>query len=471
MNANDVVLTLALLSSALGLDTSFRIAAVSEPGYGVFVKANASLFDHYDSQGAGKLVCSSGICNLPAFIEENNLISYEIVSKPVNVSSFCSSEGERVLQTPSVIGKKSHVPTVSPHSFKLLTLQSRRVTLLRDWPDALIYFKCVDDGLWSDWAMAEMKPLRDGEFFLNDFAPDCLLAFTFKSSNGQYDPAAHGKLPDPYVTRFADVFILQENVFNYRPSPTIKSSKVVTHAVSSSVSGIPSRSIRVYLPRNFEKAKTYPPAVLFHDGQNVFAPGGPFGCWDADSTVDDLIKDGQLAEVVMIAVDNSDNRIQEYLPPSDAYKGQTGIADKYVQFLRRDVLPLVAKEYNVETASVTTVGSSMGGLLSAYMAIHGGLASSAIIMSPSLWISPNFRNMAASSSVWPSVLYMDLGTDEGDDMWPYFWPLYDSAILSNEFVFGKSLLTAVGCGDEHNEAAWAKRLPLALQFVHDSRYQ
>ena len=39
----------------------------------------------------------------------------------------------------------------------------------------------------------------------------------------------------------------------------------------------PGRKIRVWLPPGYEGGKDHYPVVYFHDGQNVFDPGGPFG--------------------------------------------------------------------------------------------------------------------------------------------------------------------------------------------------
>jgi Predicted hydrolase of the alpha/beta superfamily len=55
---------------------------------------------------------------------------------------------------------------------------------------------------------------------------------------------------------------------------------------------IPSREVRVWLPPGYNTGDERYPVLYFHDGQNVFRPGGPFGCWFAEDAAVAEIKAG-----------------------------------------------------------------------------------------------------------------------------------------------------------------------------------
>ena len=48
--------------------------------------------------------------------------------------------------------------------------------------------------------------------------------------------------------------------------------------LDSPLKGFPGRMIRAWLPPGYDRGKERYPVVYVHDGQNVFDPGGPFGC-------------------------------------------------------------------------------------------------------------------------------------------------------------------------------------------------
>ena len=58
--------------------------------------------------------------------------------------------------------------------------------------------------------------------------------------------------------------------------------RVETIFIQSGDESIPSREVRVWLPPGYDEGDARYPVVYFHDGQNVFRPGGLFGCWFAE---------------------------------------------------------------------------------------------------------------------------------------------------------------------------------------------
>jgi hypothetical protein len=65
-------------------------------------------------------------------------------------------------------------------------------------------------------------------------------------------------------------------------------------------------------------------------------------------------------------------------------------------------------------------------------------------------------------------IYMDMGTRERGSLTGDYWKdalAVRDALLKQGYVEGDEFLWNPGEGDEHNEKAWAKRLPVALRFL------
>jgi len=163
------------------------------------------------------------------------------------------------------------------------------------------------------------------------------------------------------------------------------------------------RTIRIYLPPSYEHApKRHYPVLYLHDGQNVFSSAGTnccfgWGSWDLDHTVDALIASNKMQEIIMVAVDNSRSRYQEYRGPVSAGKakkaakpkGRTKSAegsrfDDYADFLIKELKPKIDHQYRTVPGPAHTglMGSSLGGICSLALA----------------WENPNSFGLAASLS-------------------------------------------------------------------------
>jgi enterochelin esterase-like enzyme len=138
------------------------------------------------------------------------------------------------------------------------------------------------------------------------------------------------------------------------------------------------RGIHVYLPSSYraELLRRYP-VLYLHDGQNVFSSTGTdatfgWGGWELDRTVDALCRQGKMQEIIMIAVDNSSSRLEEYSGmrhPRRESSTQTAF-EKYEEFLVRELKSRVDNEYRTlpEAGHTAIMGSSLGGLCSLVLA-------------------------------------------------------------------------------------------------------
>ena len=134
-----------------------------------------------------------------------------------------------------------------------------------------------------------------------------------------------------------------------------------------------SRRIHIYLPPSYESSpKRRYPVLYVQDGQNAFSTAGPgaafgWGPWDLDKTVDRLVGENKMEEIMMVAVDCSSERYKEYRGPTEWTKGgDSSLYDRYERFLIDELKPKIDREYRTKkTAKDTgTLGSSRGGVVS-----------------------------------------------------------------------------------------------------------
>ena len=121
------------------------------------------------------------------------------------------------------------------------------------------------------------------------------------------------------------------------------------------------RDFFVWLPPGYElnPAKHYP-VLYMHDGQNLIDPKTSYAGrdWQVDETLTRLIKEFKIKEVILVGINNTEDRLEEY---SDSEKGE-----RYRKFLIEELKAFVDSKYRTLTDNKNTaiMGSSMGGLAS-----------------------------------------------------------------------------------------------------------
>ncbi len=305
------------------------------------------------------------------------------------------------------------------------------------------------NGEWRWNAKSFGQAQRDIEFYFTD------------STGAGRDPVSGS-----YLTPLDAAFIQDGQLFNYVPPPTV-GAPTQTNLSMFSTTLAETRGYRVLRPRGYAQNPTRRYPVLYmHDGQNVFDMG-PFGTWNADETAAQLIRNGQMREMIIVGVDNTANRIPNYLPPDDSYQGQPGKANLYAQFLINEQKPIIDANYRTLTdrQNTSTIGSSLGGLVSLYLGWDYTATFSRIGAMSGSWQFANFPNRVRTGPKRDIRLYMDSG-DSGasqDNAWPCL-DLRDG-ILRLNYVLEADLKHSIGFGQQHNEAAWSARLPGAYKFL------
>ncbi|MEZ4266833.1 MAG: alpha/beta hydrolase-fold protein [Myxococcota bacterium] len=243
--------------------------------------------------------------------------------------------------------------------------------------------------------------------------------------------------------------------------------------------GLLSRRLRVWLPVGWgdDPARRYP-TIYMHDGQNLFNDAdSAFGEWRVDETVDALTQAGLIEPHIVVGIDNTADRIDEYAPNLAAGAGGPGKAGVYADFVAQVVVPLAesALRARCDGSQRTIGGSSLGGLASLYLMIrHPGVFGRVAAVSPSLWWEDGeiVEVLRAFAGPWPERLWVDMGTLESGEGGG---PTPASILLATREVrdiageaglgFGDRLGALEDFGVAHNEQAWAGRLGSILGFL------
>jgi predicted alpha/beta superfamily hydrolase len=240
------------------------------------------------------------------------------------------------------------------------------------------------------------------------------------------------------------------------------------------------RDLFVYLPPSYPDGRREWPILYAQDGQNLFDEFASFaGEWRMDETLEALAAEG--LEAVVVGVANTPERMLEYSPFLDRLGGGRG--DLYLRFLLEIVKPLVEAEFRVARRREWTgiLGSSMGGHLALYALFAAPWAFGLVgALSPSvLFARGALLDYVARKSWVPARIYLDVGTREGRTWparggvlamlrrWPYPTRVRELRRTLERLGYrpGVDLEYLEEVGGQHQESAWARRLPGALRFL------
>lgn len=302
--------------------------------------------------------------------------------------------------------------------------------------------------------------------------------FYLTDSGGNFRYPASGY----YSTNMDGVFVQEGQLYSYVPAASVSAARRDYDPGNVPTLYAPqlnqTRGYRVYLPRGYDQhpSRRYP-VLYMHDGQNIFDQGS-FGTWAAGPTLSNLQSTGQMQEVIAVALDNvGDTRRADFSAPGD----NSGRADQYVSYILNTVKPHIDSGYRTLTdaANTATLGSSMGGVVSLYMAYDWNANFKRVgCLSTAWWLIPNYTNYIKGQPGRSDLrIYMDVGdtgSTSGGNNNDGYW---DSYGIHDNFIGGTSPKYAregaykflVGFGQNHNETSWAARLPSALTYLLPSQ--
>ena len=237
------------------------------------------------------------------------------------------------------------------------------------------------------------------------------------------------------------------------------------------------RTIRIWLPDGYEadSEKRYP-VIYMHDGQNLFDRYTSFsGEWEIDESLGAMM-DGGYEGAIVVGIDNSADRLNEYSPSwprsSDGSAHiQNPSGEKYAQFVVQTVKPYIDAHFktNPNREATGIGGSSMGGVISFYMALtYPEVFGYALLFSTAMWVYQSDVTTAfldevsiARLSVFPR-LYLYAGGLE-PDVTPYVESIR-SALIDRGYPEA-NIAWHVDQNRGHDEAAWAHYFPIGYRWL------
>lgn len=247
------------------------------------------------------------------------------------------------------------------------------------------------------------------------------------------------------------------------------------------------RNVQVWLPPDYFTAvdKRFP-VLYMHDGQNLWDPETTWNkqAWDVDGVMAELIRERKVRSAIVVGIDQTARRFEEYMPrkavTSDTVQGIPDrppvpkdriLSDLYLQFIVKELKPFIDGHYRTlpDRANTFMMGSSMGGLISAY----------AISEYPNV-----FGGIAGLSTHWPAGdgamiryldrqlpkpathrIYWDHGTQTLDAAYAPYQVQMDAVMRKHGYRQGTNWETRVFEGAAHDETSWNARLGVPLQFL------
>lgn len=249
-----------------------------------------------------------------------------------------------------------------------------------------------------------------------------------------------------------------------QPSPALKENAAPDGTKGTvSIEKLGERRIFVYLPPGYETSEDRYPVVYMNDGRNVFNTGtSSFNKeWLVDKKVDELVSDGNLEKVIVIAVDAGEgsDRGNEYVPfPNDSIPSDGKGAEEFTRFFLETVIPFADSTYRTipDRDHRMIMGSSFGGVQAFWMGYHHPETFSMIgAMSVSTWVANGqaYEEWRQETGKPDVKIWLDMGAEEEMAI----DPLVD-LLLSKGFKYGQDLFFLMDPTGTHDEISWSKRV-------------
>jgi predicted alpha/beta superfamily hydrolase len=252
------------------------------------------------------------------------------------------------------------------------------------------------------------------------------------------------------------------------------------------------RTIRIYLPSEYEVSDKKYPVIYMHDAQNLFDKTvSAFGMiWEVAETMDRLYNEGKSEGVIIVGIDNGcENRYNEYSPWHNeevsnllvklkdnlSYAGGEGF--EYIDFIVKTLKPYIDLNYRTldDRENTAISGSSMGGFISLAAGIkYQEVFSKIAAFSSAIWFSEKdiVSFIVETGKKLDMKVYMDVGTNETSNNDIKEFPslyldgnkqVYDA--LVNAGFNEDEIKFVIDKGAVHNEKEWARRFPEAIRWI------
>lgn len=263
--------------------------------------------------------------------------------------------------------------------------------------------------------------------------------------------------------------------------------------------GLPDQRLTIWLPPGYDSSGKRYRVLYMHDAQNLFDPAlSNFNkVWAADAAMmRHAHSSGQDPWIVVGIWSPGVDRYRQYLP-LPAYRQASGalrdamdeyakgpvVSDRYLEWITRVVKPWLdsALRTRPEADNTAIIGSSMGGLISLYAFLeYPGVFGRAGCVSTH-WPAIAPQNVDSTNpelmTIWTGMLDEKLGDPSGRRLWfdhgtatldayyPPYQAVIDTQMTQTGWQRGRDWESRSYKGAEHEENAWAARLPEVLGWV------
>lgn len=266
------------------------------------------------------------------------------------------------------------------------------------------------------------------------------------------------------------------------------------------VAGLPDQRLTIWLPPGYDATERTYPVLYMHDGHNLFDPAkSNFNkIWAVDRALNALVAKGAIEPHIVVGIwAPGADRYRQYLPAfaadaasnevaakvNELAQGKPIVSARYLQWLADELKPRIDAAYRTRTGPRDTAiaGSSMGGLMSCYAIIERPdiYGRSACVSSHWPMMLPDVaqQNFDQVSGIWDGWITAKLGAPAGRRIWmdhgtatldQYYAPYQqrvDQRFAAQGWQRGSDWRSEVYNGAEHEENAWAARLPEILEWV------
>ncbi|MCB9639725.1 MAG: alpha/beta hydrolase [Myxococcales bacterium] len=259
----------------------------------------------------------------------------------------------------------------------------------------------------------------------------------------------------------------------FQTDATTDASTLEEHADFSAKKLQNKRKLIIYLPPGYQGSQARYPVLYMHDGQNLFDDQAIWGGWGVKVWADQMIKAQQVKPFIVVGIENTPGRMDEYTHTTDQISGNTvgGKAQDYADFLLKEVKPFIDGMYRTKPGRRHTavMGSSLGGLISLWLGIQYprtffrvGALSSTFGWGQLGANNPTLGQIFQGKGFQNLVVYIDSGSPQ--DNYQVTIQMRDLMKQLN-YLEGFNLQHYVEQGAVHNEKAWRDRLNRPLSFL------
>jgi predicted alpha/beta superfamily hydrolase len=257
--------------------------------------------------------------------------------------------------------------------------------------------------------------------------------------------------------------------------------------------GLPDQRLSIWLPPGYDAGDQRYPVLYMHDGHNLFdLKNSNFNkIWAADTAMREAMASGKVEPHIIIGIwAPGPDRYRQYLPRT-AYEAASGsvraqmdamakgavVSDRYLAWIAGPLKAWVDASFRSRPGRDDTaiMGSSMGGLMSCYAFLErpevfgrAGCVSTHWPLVDPRQVTVNDAATRSTNDAWLGArlgqpdgrrVWMDHGTATLDAFYAPYQQAVDARFAAAGWQKGRDFESKVYEGAEHEENAWAARLP------------